>query len=52
MRPTKRTDYQGGWKPYLRRARKAIKAPAIAASIAPPAMMNAAVAQNFALPAS
>jgi hypothetical protein len=29
-----------------------MKAAAIAASIAPQAMMNAAVAQNFALPAS
>src|SRR5262249_6645310 len=44
--------HQGGWKPYLRRARNAIKAAAIAASIAPPAIMNAAAAQNFALPAS
>ena len=44
--------HQGGWKPYLRRARNAMKAAAIAANIAPPAIMNAAAAQNFALPAS
>jgi hypothetical protein len=47
-----RAHHQGGWNPYFRRARKAMKAPAIAATIAPPATMKAAVARVFALIAS
>jgi hypothetical protein len=42
----------GGWKPYFRRARNAINAPAIAATIAPTAMIKAALARVFALIAS
>jgi hypothetical protein len=41
--------HQGGWNPYFRRARKAMKAPAIAATIAPPATMKAALASVVAL---
>ena len=44
--------YLGGSNPYFRRARKATNAANIAASIAPPAMISAAVARVLDLTAS
>jgi hypothetical protein len=52
VKADRRAHHQGGSNPYFRRARKAMNAAAIAASIAPPAMMKADVARVLALIAS